>query len=106
MALNNKEFPFYYKHGRVIPLSKKRGHKVVRLEEVRPIVVKSHLTKIMERAIINKIKVKESSWHLLKTKRYLSGFKQEQGTSVNLTNVIERIANSWKNNNKEKMLIF
>ena len=54
--LSTNIIPQYFNIGRLVPLSKKRNQDTVRLEDVRPIVIKSHLTKICENAILNKIK--------------------------------------------------
>ena len=61
-------FPTYFNVGRFIPLSKKKGERVVGIDDIRPIVVKSHLTKICEKAILAKINHGHN--HLLETKRY------------------------------------
>jgi uncharacterized Fe-S cluster-containing radical SAM superfamily protein len=66
--LNTATFPNYFNVGRLVPLSKKKGESVVEIDDIRPIVVKSHLTKICEKVILTKIK--EGHNHLLKTKRY------------------------------------
>jgi hypothetical protein len=54
--LNNGCFPEYFLNGRLVPLSKKPSSKVVELGDIRPIVIKPHLTKICEKAVLNKIK--------------------------------------------------
>ena len=73
----------------MIPLSKKKGQDIVKIEDIRPIIVRSHLSKIVERAILNKIN--EMGGHLLKTETYQSGFKMGKSTAKNLTIIIERI---------------
>lgn len=47
-ALNTGKIPSHLITGRVVPLSKKKGEKVVHLDDIRPIVIKSHITKIMD----------------------------------------------------------
>ena len=47
---------------RLVPLSKKKGKDVVATSDIRPIVIKSHLAKICEKAILNKIKAGETTW--------------------------------------------
>ena len=74
--------------GRLIPLSKKKGSDVVTLDEIRPIVVKSHISKIMEKTILNKIM--KDRGHLLKTSEFQRGFKEGKSTLNNLAEIVER----------------
>lgn len=67
-ALNERKIPEFLKHGRLIPLSKIRTQATVKVDDIRPIVVKSHLTKIIEKAIF--ARVKDSHEHLFKTGPY------------------------------------
>jgi hypothetical protein len=87
--LNEGKIPEYLKEGRMIPLSKKKGEDTVRLDEIRPIIVKSHITKIMEKAIEQKL---EERKHLVKSGRYQTGFKGGLSTSLNLAEILNRIA--------------
>ena len=48
--------PQYLKTGRLVCLSKKESKNIVRLEDIRPIVVNSHIMKIVERTILNKLR--------------------------------------------------
>jgi uncharacterized membrane-anchored protein YjiN (DUF445 family) len=59
--LNNANFPDYFIRGRLVPLSKKVGQKIVELQDIRPIVIKPHLVKICEKAIESKIDEVSSS---------------------------------------------
>ena len=54
-ALNNNSVPDHLKIARLVPLSKNRGSDIAKISEIRPIAVKSHIFKIMERTIQNKI---------------------------------------------------
>ena len=54
-VLNNARIPDYLKVGRLVPLQKTCTKGPVALDEIRPIVVRSHLSKIMEKAILEKI---------------------------------------------------
>ena len=54
-ALNNSHIPEYLKIGRLVPLQKTYTRGPVALDEIRPIVVRSHLSKIMEKTILEKI---------------------------------------------------
>jgi hypothetical protein len=55
-ALNNCQIPNYLKIGRLVPLQKTLERGPCRLDEIRPIVVRSHISKIMEKAILENIK--------------------------------------------------
>ena len=56
-----------------MPLSKNKGKDQAELKDIRPIVVRSHVAKILEKAIM--AKVAEVSPHLLQTRIYQTGFK-------------------------------
>ena len=45
--------PKYLYEGRLVPLSKNKGK--AELKDIRPIVVRSHLAKILEKAIMAKV---------------------------------------------------
>ena len=47
--------PSYLREGRLIPLSKNKGKDMATLKDIRPIVVRSHLAKILEKATLAKI---------------------------------------------------
>ena len=47
--------PRYLREGRLIPLSKNKGKDMATLKDIRPIVVRSHLAKILEKATLAKI---------------------------------------------------
>lgn len=49
------EFPSYFQEGRLVLLSKKSAKNIAPVEETRPIVVNSHLYKICEKTILNKL---------------------------------------------------
>ena len=54
-ALNTMRIPEYLRVGRLVPLQKTSTKGPVGLDEIRPIVVRSHVSKIMEKAILEKI---------------------------------------------------
>ena len=54
-ALNVMRIPEYLRVGRLVPLQKTSTKGPVGLYEIRPIVVRSHVSKIMEKAILEKI---------------------------------------------------
>ena len=67
-ALNSVSIPEYLRVGRLVPLQKTQTRGPVNLDEIRPIVVRSHLSKIMEKAILTKIN--EQCPHLISSKVY------------------------------------
>ena len=56
-----------------MPLSKNKGKDHAELKIIRPIVVRSHVAKILDKAIM--AKVAEVAPHLLQTRIYQTGFK-------------------------------
>ena len=60
--------PEYMRQGRLVPLSKVKESNNVKVEDIRPIVVRSHLSKIVEKALLERIR--KHSWHLLETQYY------------------------------------
>jgi len=54
-ALNRGALPKYFQKGRLVSLSKVMGKDVVKCNDIRPIVIKSHIAKICEKVILNKI---------------------------------------------------
>ncbi len=67
-ALNEGTVPEYLNIGIMVPLQKTATRGPVSLEEIRPIVVRSHISKIMEKAILAKIN--ENCPHLIESKMY------------------------------------
>ena len=65
--------PKYLREGRLVPLSKVKESNNVKLGDIRPIVVRSHLSKVVEKTLLHRIKL--GSWHLLETQYYQTGFK-------------------------------
>ena len=60
---NPAVIPKYLYEGRLVPLSKNKGKDEAELKDIRAIVVRSHLAKILEKAIM--AKVAEAAPHLL-----------------------------------------
>ena len=79
--------PNYLKEGRLVPLSKNKGKDMACLKDIRPIIVRSHLAKILEKATLAKIE--NMAPHLLATKQYQTGFKHATSTATNITKFIE-----------------
>ena len=53
--MNSQDIPSYFKRGRLVPMSKKSGQDTVNLDDIRPIIVRSHLVKIIEKTLINRV---------------------------------------------------
>ena len=47
--------PKYLYEGRLVPISKNKGMDQAELKEIRPIMVRSHVAKILEIAIMAKV---------------------------------------------------
>ena len=71
--LNTGIFPEYLRQGRLVPFSKLKTNDRVCLDDIRPIVVKSHITKICEKAIL--FKIRSSKSEILETSSYQTGIK-------------------------------
>lgn len=56
------------------------------MDEIRPIVVRSHISKIMEKAILAKIK--DTCPHLIESKMYQSGFKEGKSTAIHASSLL------------------
>ena len=70
--LNGNKMWDYLKVARLVPLSKNKGSPYAKMADIRPIAIKSHIYKIMERAVLNKIEEKKSS--ILNCPDYQKGF--------------------------------
>jgi hypothetical protein len=55
-ALNSASIPTYLREGRLLPLQKTLTKRPVKLDDIRPIMVRSHISKIMEKAILAKVR--------------------------------------------------
>ena len=67
-SLNRSQIPEYLRVGRLVPLQKTFTKGPCNLDEIRPIVVRSHLSKIMEKAILERTKSQHP--HLIASKVY------------------------------------
>ena len=76
LGLLNKpmSIPKYLYEGRLVPLFKNKGKNQAELKEIRPIVVRSHLAKILEKAIMAKVAVLAP--HLLQTRIYRQALRR------------------------------
>ena len=84
--MNSNKIHSHLREGRLVALSKKKNHDAVSLRDIRHIVINSHLTKIMEKAILMKLKSIDSS--VLRVGRYQSGFREGKSTGINLMKVL------------------
>ena len=67
-SLNSAQLPEYLRIGRLVPLQKTFTKGPCALDEIRPVVVRSHLSKIMEKAILERIK--STCPHIISSKVY------------------------------------
>ena len=67
-SLNRAQIPEYLRVGRLVPLQKTFTKGPCNLDEIRPIVARSYLSKIMEKAILERIKLQHP--HLIASKVY------------------------------------
>ena len=88
-ALNSCHIPHYLRVGRLVPLQKTYTKGPVALDEIRPIVVRSHLSKIMEKAILEKIKT--ACPHLITSKVYQTGFKEGKSTAIHASRLLNEV---------------
>ena len=88
-ALNNSQIPEYLKVGRLVPLQKTFTKGPCSLDEIRPIVVRSHLSKIMEKAILDRIKTQAP--HLIASKVYQTGFKEGKSTAIHASRLLNEV---------------
>ena len=72
-----------------MPLSKNKGKDEAELNDIRPIVVRSHVAKILEKAIM--AKVAEVAPHLLQTRIYQTGFKEGTSTATHVARLLTQI---------------
>ena len=81
--------PKYLYEGRLVSLSKNKGKDQAELKDIRSIVVRSHLAKILEKAIM--AKVAALAPHLLQTRIYQKGFKDGTSTATHVSRLLTQI---------------
>ena len=86
---NPQKIPKYLYEGRLVPLSKNKGKDQAELKDIRPIVVRSHVAKIMEKAIMAKVAAEAP--HLLQTRIYKTGIKEGTSTSAHICRLMTQI---------------
>ena len=79
-----------------MPLSKNKGKDQAELKDIRPIVMRSHVAKILEKAIM--AKVAAVAPHLLQTRIYQTGFKEGTSTATHVARLLTQIhrGQGWK----------
>ncbi len=88
-ALKDKRIPEYLSVSRLVPLQKTFTKSPVGLDEIRPIVVRSHVSKIMEKAILEKIH--KICPHLIASKVYQTGFKEGKSTAIHASRLLNEV---------------
>ena len=88
-SLNNAQIPGYLRVGRLVPLQKTFTKGPCNLDEIRPIVVRSHLSKIMEKAILERIK--STCPHIISSKVYQKGFKDGKSTAIHASRLLNEV---------------
>ena len=61
----------------------------MKVEDIRPIVFRSHLSKIVEKALLERIR--KHSWHLIETQYYQTGFKDGQSTAAKMSRILHEV---------------
>ena len=95
-AMNNMNIPEYLRVGRLVPLQKTSSKGPVGLDEIRPIVVRSHVSKIMEKAILEKIN--QTCPHMIASKMYQTGFKEGKSTAIHASRLLNEVHSRKKRN--------
>ena len=95
-ALNDMRIPEYLRTGRLVPLQKTTTKGPVGLDEIRPIVVRSHVSKIMEKAILEKIY--KTCPHVIASKVYQTGFKEGKSTAIHASRLLNEVHGRRKRN--------
>ena len=86
---NPQKIPKYLYEGRLVPLSKNKGKDQAQLKDIRPIVVRSHAAKILEKPIMAKVATEAP--HLLQTRIYQTSFKEGTSTSAHICKLMTQI---------------
>ena len=96
-------FPKYLSTGRLVLLSKDNKPQA-QIDNTRPIVVNSHITKVIEKAIL--IRLRKLNSKLLDTDKYQTGFKEGNMTHFNLARVFESIVETRMKRKLRKAYVF
>lgn len=98
--LNSGWFPNYIKTSRLQALSKTDQSEVY-IDQVRGIAIASHITKIIEKSIM--LKVKQLKSELFKVGDYQAGFQEGKSTSRNLAAVLNLIFRGRKKKSERRI---
>jgi hypothetical protein len=103
--LNSSTLKDYFCDGRLVPLSKVKGEDYVDPGEIRPIMVRSHLSKTAEKAITASIEA--SHKHHLSTGAYQSTSRRAvASTHINISEVITTSGSEQYPRSKLKHVLF
>ncbi|KEJ82444.1 hypothetical protein OXYTRIMIC_662 [Oxytricha trifallax] len=102
--INCGKFPKYLKEGRLVLLGKNQGEQYPEINNTIPIVINSHLSKIIEKVIINKLQERKSE--LLETGNYQNGFKENKSTHLNLIRLFDHIKDSRRKSKSREAYLF
>lgn len=94
--------PAYLKESRLVMLSK-TGKSEADLNDIRPIAIASHMTKVIEKAIKNKLTKLDSE--LLKTKEYQTGFQVGVSTQKNLAILLNVVMKTRRKSKERKVYV-
>lgn len=101
-SLNKNKIPDYLKEAKLILLSKSSSPETT-VDNTRPVMVLSHLTKIIEKCIKNKLE--EMGSKMLETGSYQSGFKQGMSTQKNLATLLNMTTLSRRKRTMRKIYL-
>jgi hypothetical protein len=77
-----------------VPLQKTSSKGPVGLDEIRPIVMRSHASKIIEKAILEKII--QTCPHMIASKMYQTGFKEGKSKAIHSSRHLNEVRGSKK----------
>lgn len=101
--LNEGTIPKYFADVRIVPLSKQKRNGIVKVDQIRPIGVRSHLCKVTEKALL--IRFLERHSHLIKTEIYLTGFQPGKSTALNVEGILLKVAKSKRSPTKRRYIL-
>ena len=101
--LNNCQIPDYILVGKAVLLSK-TGKEVADIDDSRLITVRTHLLKILEKAVM--FKLQESNSDMLKVGSYQSSFTKGKRTSQNIYKMLEIVKDGRMRKAKDSILLF
>jgi hypothetical protein len=103
-ALYQNRIPASLSKTRLIPHTKNRGLYQGSFDEIRPILVRSHLSKIMKKAILSSL-MKEENKRILSTHNYKSGFKKHQSKAQNISFAMQCLNGKQRDEHKYILMV-